>query len=141
MTQQQLHDWNRRIIEEFRTQGGRVRKEFGDSPLLLMTTIGAKSGQRRTNPLLYLAYDNRLFIFAAKNGAPTNPDWYANLRADPAVIVELGTEQFEATAVVLEGEERDRIYAKQVELMPGFAEYQKKTTRLIPVIELIRRSS
>ncbi len=105
-TQQQLHDWNRRIIEEFRTHGGQVRKEFGDAPLLLLTTTGAKSGQQRTNPLLYLAYNDRLFIFAAKNGAPTNPDWYANLRAHPTVPVELGAGQFEATAVVLGREEK-----------------------------------
>jgi deazaflavin-dependent oxidoreductase (nitroreductase family) len=138
MTQQDLHDWNRRIIEEFRTHGGQVRQEFGSAPLLLLNTTGAKSGKPFTHPLLYLADQERLFIFAAKNGTPTNPDWYYNLLAHPQVV-ELGTERFQATAVVLEGEGRDWIYAKQVERMPGFAEYQKKTSRQIPVIELIQR--
>src|SRR5438270_439137 len=110
MTQQDLHDWNRRIIEEFRANGGRVRKQFGDAPLLLLNTAGAKSGNLRTNPLLYLAYGERLFIFAANNGASSNPDWYHNLLVHPDVTVELGTERFEARAVILEGEERERIY-------------------------------
>jgi deazaflavin-dependent oxidoreductase (nitroreductase family) len=139
MTQQHLHDWNRQVIEEFRAHEGRVRKQFGSSPLLLLNTTGAKSGKPYTNPLLYLTYNERLLIFAAKNGAPTNPDWYYNLLAHPQVLIELGAEQFQATAVVLEEEERDQIYAKQVELMPEFAEYQKKTSRQIPIIELIRQ--
>lgn len=140
MTQHNANDFNRQIIEEFHTHEGHVGGPFEGASLLLLTTTGAKSEQRRINPLVYLSEGERLFVFASKAGAPTNPDWYANLRAHPAVTVEVGTEQFEAMAVVVEGEERDRIYAQQAQQMPGFADYQKKTTRQIPVVELVRRN-
>ncbi|GHO49803.1 nitroreductase family deazaflavin-dependent oxidoreductase [Ktedonospora formicarum] len=136
-----FNDWNRRIIEEFRAHGGKVGGPFEGVTLLLLTTTGAKSGQKRINPLTYLLDCERLFIFAAKGGSPTNPDWYHNLLAHPQVTVELGTEQFEATAVLLEGEERDQIYAKEMQAHPGAADYEKKTTRKIPVVELVRRKS
>ena len=100
MAQRNLHEWNRQIIEEFRVHEGHVGGPFEDTPLLLLTTTGAKSGQRHVNPLVYLADGERLFVFAAKNGAPTNPDWYYNLRAHPTVTVEVGTERFVATAVI-----------------------------------------
>ncbi|HEX6776689.1 MAG TPA: nitroreductase family deazaflavin-dependent oxidoreductase, partial [Ktedonobacterales bacterium] len=109
-------------------------------PLLLLTTTGAKSGQRYTNPTMYLADGNRLLVFASKGGAPTHPDWYHNLVANPDVTVEVGPETYEATAAVLTGEERDRWYAKQSELYPQFGEYQKKTPRTIPVIALTRKA-
>jgi deazaflavin-dependent oxidoreductase (nitroreductase family) len=141
MTQQNPNDWNRQIIEEFRANGGKVGGMFANANLLLLTTTGAKSGQRRVNPLGYLAEGDRLFIFATKRGEPTNPDWYHNLLAHPDVTVEVGTETFEATATVLPDEERDRIYAKQAALVPTFANYQSKTDRIIPVVELRRRTN
>ncbi len=138
MAEPNFHDWNRQIIEEFRTNEGKVGGPFEDVPLLLLTTRGAKSGQQRINPLTYLLDGGRLFIFAAKGGSPTNPDWYHNLVAHPQVIVEVGTEQFEATAVPVSGEKRDQIYARETQIHPGAADYEKKTTRKIPVVELVR---
>ena len=135
------NDWNRKIIEEFRANGGTVGGPFEGAPLLLLTTMGAKSGQRRTTPLVYMPDGERMIIFASKAGAPTNPDWYHNLIAHPQVTVEVGTETFDVTAVVATGEERDRLYALQAKRNPGFAEYQEKTTRLIPVIALERRKN
>lgn len=133
-------DWNRQIIEEFRANGGKVGGVWEGRRLLLLTTTGAKSGQRRTNPLAYLPDGDRLLIFASKAGAPTNPDWYHNLVAHPNVTVELGAETYEATATVLTGEERDRLYAKQAQVSPAFADYQAKTTRAIPVVALSRKA-
>lgn len=133
-------DWNRQLIEEFRANAGKVGGMWEGRPLLLLTTTGAKSGQRYTHPTMYLADGNRLLVFASKGGAPTHPDWYHNLVANPNVTVEVGPETYEATAVVLTGEERDRWYAKQSELYPQFGEYQKKTTRTIPVVALTRKA-
>lgn len=133
------NDWNRRVIEEFRANGGKVGGQFEGAPLLLLTTTGAKSGQRRTTPVMYLPDGNRLIIFASKAGAPTNPDWYHNLAAHPQATVEVGTETFDITSVVATGEERDRLFARQAELYPGFANYQARITRQIPVIALERR--
>ncbi len=135
------NDWNSKIIDEFHANGGKVGGPFEGAPLLLLTTTGAKSGQRRTTPLVYMPNADRMFIFASKAGAPTNPDWYHNLVAHPQVTVEVGTETFEATAVVITGEERDRLYALQAKRNPGFAEYQTKTTRKIPVVELERQKN
>jgi deazaflavin-dependent oxidoreductase (nitroreductase family) len=133
-----MNNWNRGTIEEFRANGGKVGGVWEGRPLLLLTTTGAKSGQRRTNPTMYLLDGDRLLVFASKSGAPTNPDWYHNLLAHPQVTVEVGTETYQATATVLTGEERDRLYAKQAELYPQFADYQAKSTRKIPVIALER---
>jgi len=132
-------DWNRALIEAFRANGGRVGGPWEGRPLLLLTTTGAKSGKRHTNPTMYLSDGDRLLIFATKRGEPTNPDWYHNLLAHQEVTVEVGTETYEAIATVLTGEERDRLYAKQAELYPFFAEYEKKTTRTIPVVALERK--
>ena len=140
MAQPNVHDWNSQVIAEFRANGGKVQA-FGRQPLLLLHTKGAKSGQERINPLAYLADGDRLLIFASRAGSPNNPDWYYNLLAHPDVTVEVGTEKFEATASVVEGEERDRLYAKQASVNPAFAEYQQKTTRKIPVIALVRKES
>lgn len=107
--------------------------------MLLLTTTGAKSGQRRTSPLMYMPDNNRMIIFASKAGAPTNPDWYHNLIAHPETTVEVGTETVAVKAVVTSGEERDRLYAKQAKQNPGFADYEKKTTRQIPVVALERQ--
>ncbi len=133
------NDWNRQTIEAFRANGGKVGGMWEGRPLLLLTTTGAKSGQRHTTPTMYLADGDRLLIFASKGGAPTNPAWYHNLLAHPVVTVEVGSETYEATARVLSGEERDHFYAIQSERFPQFAEYQAKTNRKIPVIALERR--
>ena len=133
-------DWNREIIEEFRRSGGIVGGMFEGKPVLLLTTTGAKTGQRRINPAMYLADGERILVFASKGGAPTNPDWYHNLVADPSVTVEVGEETFEATATVLTGEDRDQVYARQAELYPQFGEYQEMTTRTIPVVALTRQA-
>jgi deazaflavin-dependent oxidoreductase (nitroreductase family) len=132
-------DWNRRIIEEFRANEGRVGGMFEGHPLLLLHHYGAKSGQERVNPVAYQTLpDGSFAIFASKGGAPTNPDWYHNLLAHPKATVEVGTESFDVEAREATGEERDRIWTKQKELMPGFAEYEQKTSRQIPVIVLER---
>ena len=132
-------DWNRQTIEAFRANGGKVGGMWEARPLLLLTTTGAKSGQRHTTPTMYLRDGDRLLIFASKGGAPTNPAWYHNLVTHPQVTVEVGSETYEATATILTGEERDRLYARQAELYPQFGEYQANTTRKIPVIALERR--
>ncbi|MGD0943605.1 MAG: nitroreductase family deazaflavin-dependent oxidoreductase [Acidimicrobiales bacterium] len=132
------NSWNQKIIEEFRSSGGEVGGQFAAAPLLLLTSTGAKTGQKRTTPVMYLADGDRLAVFASKAGAPTNPDWYRNLLAHPRASVEVGTETFEVEAEVASPAERDRLYAIQAERYPGFAEYQEKTTRVIPVI-LLRR--
>ena len=133
------NDWNRQVIEEFRANGGKVGGMWEGRPLLLLTTTGARSGKRHTTPTMYLPDGDRLLVFASKGGAPTNPDWYHNLLAHPEVTVEVGSETYKATATPLTGEERDRLYARQAELYPQFADYQKKTTRKIPVVALERR--
>jgi deazaflavin-dependent oxidoreductase (nitroreductase family) len=132
------NDFNRRIIDEFRANGGRVGPPFEGAPMVLLTTTGRKSGQPHTTPLVPLEEDGRTYVFASMGGAPKHPAWYFNLQATPRVRVEHGTEAFEATARVLKGDERDRVYARQAALRPQFAEYQQKTERTIPVIELIR---
>jgi deazaflavin-dependent oxidoreductase (nitroreductase family) len=137
----EFDEWNRKIIEEFHANGGKVGGQFAGGSLLLLTTTGAKSGKRRVNPLAYTTDGDRLVIIASKGGAPSSPDWYYNLVTHPKVTVEVGTETFEATATVVAGEERDILYAKQAALMPGFAEYEKKTTRKIPVVVLERHKS
>jgi deazaflavin-dependent oxidoreductase (nitroreductase family) len=130
--------FNQALIEEFRANGGKAGGPFEGRPVLLLTTTGAKSGRRITTPLVYLQDGERVLIFASKGGSPRNPDWYHNLVANPTVTVEVGTETYDAKAVVVTGEERDRLYAKQAEAMPIFATYQEKTTRTIPVIALER---
>ncbi len=134
-------DWNSRIIEEFRANGGQVGGPFAGGTLLLLTTTGAKSGKRRTAPLAYLPDGSRVIIFATKGGSPTHPDWYHNLVANPQATVEVGNETFDVIATPTTGEERDRLWARQVERNPAFGEYQTKTTRQIPVIALERRAS
>jgi deazaflavin-dependent oxidoreductase (nitroreductase family) len=132
------NDWNKAVIEEFRANGGKVGGQFDGSPLLLLTTAGAKTGRPYTTPVMYLPDGDRLVVFASKGGAPTNPDWYHNLVAHPTATVEVGTETYQVDAVVTTGEERDQLYARQAEQFPGFAEYEAKTTRTIPVIRLKR---
>jgi deazaflavin-dependent oxidoreductase (nitroreductase family) len=133
----EISDWNRRTIEEFRSSQGKMGGVWEGRPLLLLTTTGAKSGQPRTNPVMYLRDGDRLFVFGSKSGAPTHPDWYHNLLAHPDVTVELGDQTFAAVAQPVTGEERDRIYEKWAQMNPQFREYQENTTRIIPVIELV----
>jgi deazaflavin-dependent oxidoreductase (nitroreductase family) len=131
-------DWNRQIIEEFRANQGTVGGQFAGAPVLLLTTTGARSGRPHTTPMMYLPEGDRMYVFASKAGAPTNPDWYHNLKANPTVTAEVGADTFSAHAEEVTGPERDRIYAEQAERYPGFAEYQEKTTRRIPVVALER---
>jgi deazaflavin-dependent oxidoreductase (nitroreductase family) len=135
----EANDWNAQIIDEFRSNGGRVGGQFEGAPLLLLTTTGAKSGKERVNSMMYLAEGDRVYVFASKAGAPTNPDRYHNVVATPEATVEVGSNTYEVTATVVTGEERDRIYATQAEPYPGFAEYQANTERVIPVVALDRR--
>jgi deazaflavin-dependent oxidoreductase (nitroreductase family) len=130
------NDWNKAIIEEFRANGGQVGGNFAGRPLLLLHTKGAKSGEERVNPVAYTKDGDKLVVIASKGGAPTNPDWYHNIVANPHVTVEVGTEKIEATASVAGEPERRRLYDEMVKVMPGFADYEKKTTRAIPVIVL-----
>jgi len=129
-------DWNKKIIEEFRANGGKVGGQFAGAPLLLLHTTGAKSGQARVNPMMYLADGDDHVVFASKAGAPTNPDWYHNLVANPRASIEVGEKTYNVVARVADGETRERLWSKQKELYPGFADYEAKTTRQIPVVIL-----
>jgi deazaflavin-dependent oxidoreductase (nitroreductase family) len=135
-----VNDFNRNLIDEFRAADGKVGGQFEGAPLLLLTTTGAKTGRTHTTPVVYLEDGGRIFVFASKGGAPTNPAWFHNLVAHPTVTVELPGETFEARAVTVEGPERERIWTAQKELMPGFKDYEAKTERQIPVVELERAS-
>ena len=132
----EANDWNTRIIEEFRANGGKVGGQFAGAPLLLLHTTGANTGQARVNPMMYLADGNDHVVFASKAGAPTNPDWYHNLVANPRASIEVGDQTFNVVARVAEGETRERLWSRQKELYPGFADYEAKTTRQIPVVIL-----
>src|SRR5690349_22902555 len=133
-----VNNFNQTVITEFRANDGKVGGMFANTPLLLLTTIGAKSGQPRTAPLAYITDGDRFAIVASKAGAPTNPDWYYNLLANPVVTVEIGGERFQARAVVAKGQERERLYAQMAARLLQFAEYQQKTSRQIPVVVLER---
>lgn len=133
-----VNTWNEKIIEEFRANDGKVGGQFKGAPVLLLHTRGSKSGLERVNPMMYLEDGGHEYVFASKAGADTNPDWYLNLVANPEVTVELGSEIFTAAATPVTGAERDRIYSIQAERYPGFKEYEEKTTRVIPVVELVR---
>jgi deazaflavin-dependent oxidoreductase (nitroreductase family) len=130
--------WNGKIIDEFRANGGKVGGPFDGAPLLLLHTTGAKSGRERVNPMMYLDLDGHRYVFATKSGADDNPDWYHNLVANPAVTVEVDADIYPATAAPVNGADRDRIYAEQARRYPGFAEYETKTARRIPVVEITR---
>jgi deazaflavin-dependent oxidoreductase (nitroreductase family) len=132
-----VQDWNNKIIREFRANDGRVGGPFAGSPVLLLHTTGAKTGLERVNPMMYADLDGHRYVFATKAGADTNPDWYWNLVTHPDVTVEVGTETYEAAAVPVTGDDRDRIYAEQARQYQGFAEYEQMTSRIIPVVELI----
>jgi deazaflavin-dependent oxidoreductase (nitroreductase family) len=129
-------DFNQQIIDQFRANGGEVGGPFEGAPMLLLHHVGARSGQERVSPLVYLADRGRYVIFASKGGAPQNPAWYHNVKANPDVTIEVGTETMRATAEEVTGPERDRLYATQARARPNFAEYEQKTDRLIPVVAL-----
>jgi deazaflavin-dependent oxidoreductase (nitroreductase family) len=133
----EVKDWNQGIVEEFRENRGQVAS-FGSQPLLLLHHRGAKTGIERVNPLAYQELDGGYAVFASKGAAPTNPDWYHNLIANPEVTIEVGDETVAVKARVAEAEERERIWEEQKPRNPGFAEYERKTSRVIPVVILER---
>jgi deazaflavin-dependent oxidoreductase (nitroreductase family) len=135
----EMNDFNQGVIDEFRANDGKTTGPFENQLLMIMTTTGAKSGQERVIPIVYTRDGDRIVIAASKGGAPTNPDWYFNIVANPEVTLELPGDTFKARGAVVEDRaERDRLYAAHAEAMPGFAEYELKTDRVIPVIVLER---
>jgi deazaflavin-dependent oxidoreductase (nitroreductase family) len=126
------------IIDEFRANGGKVGGGFEGRPMILLTIKGRTTGTERTTPLVYLPHDDRVFVFASKGGAPEDPDWYKNLVVNPDVTVEIGDEQYAARAVVITGPERDELFDRQMKAAEQFRTYQTNTTRVIPVVELVR---
>jgi deazaflavin-dependent oxidoreductase (nitroreductase family) len=132
-------DPNRQTIAEFRANRGQVGGNFAGAPLLLLHTVGARSGQPRINPMMYLADSDRYLVFASKAGSDRNPDWYWNLRANPDVTIEVSDQTIPVHGTELTGAERDENYRLQASRYPGFAAYQQKTARIIPVIALTRR--
>lgn len=136
-----MSDYNTQIIEEFRANAGKVGGSWEGRDLLLLTTTGRKSGRKHTTPMVYSRDGDRLLVYASKAGAPTHPDWYVNLVADPNVTVEVGADRYDAVATPLTGDERDRAFAEQAARAPTFAEYAAKTDRVIPVVALTRAPS
>ena len=135
-----MSDWNAQIIEEFRANEGRVGGMFEGAPLLLLHSTGAKSGETRVSPVMYQSVGDDLAIFASYAGGPNNPAWYHNLLANPEASVEVGTESMEVTARVADDGEREPIWSRQKRDYPGFADYESKTSRTIPVVILEPRS-
>ena len=131
------NDWNAQTIAEFRRNHGKVGGNFEGAPLLLLHHTGARTGKQRVNPMMYLKDGDRYLVFASKAGADTNPDWYHNIKAHPDVQIEVGDETMDAHASEIKGPERDRLYARQASLYPRFADYQKQTKRVIPVMALL----
>ncbi|MGE5617495.1 MAG: nitroreductase family deazaflavin-dependent oxidoreductase [Candidatus Woesearchaeota archaeon] len=134
-----MGDYNQRIIDEFRANGGQPPSWTGSSPLLLLHHRGAKSGAERVNPVAYLQDNGRYVIFASKAGAPANPGWYHNLKSHPDVTIEVGAETLDVVAAEVSGDERERLFSAQAQVSPQFKEYQENTDRLIPVIVLTPR--
>jgi deazaflavin-dependent oxidoreductase (nitroreductase family) len=131
-----LQAFNKNLVDEFRANAGKVTGQFANADLLLLTTTGAKSGERRVSPLAYFRVDGKLIIIGSFAGAPVNPAWVHNLRANPQARVEIGTDAFDVTARELPAAEREELFPKVTALAPGFAEYQSKTSRVIPMFEL-----
>jgi deazaflavin-dependent oxidoreductase (nitroreductase family) len=134
-----IDDFNRRIMDEFHANAGKVGGPFEGADILILTSTGARTGQTRWNPLAYSRDGDRFVIVASKGGAPTSPDWYHNLVANPSAVIEVGTDVISVEASVAAGEERDRLYAQHAEKMPQFIEYAKKTERTIPVVVLTQK--
>lgn len=135
-----MSDWNKKIIEEFRANDGRVGGPYANNTLLILHTTGAKSGKEHINPLVTFVDDDRLVVVASKGGAPSHPDWYFNLIANPEVTVEYGIEVFRAKASVASEPERTQLYEKMESRLAAFTEYKQKTNRVIPVVTLTRLS-
>jgi len=133
-----MAEFNKKVIDEFRSSGGNVGGQFAGAPMIIVTHSGAKSGKSYTTPLVYSKDGDRYVIIASKAGAPNNPSWYHNLVAHPEVTLEIGAEKFKARAKEVKGEERDRLFAAQAKMMPQFNDYAKKTARKIPVFVLER---
>jgi deazaflavin-dependent oxidoreductase (nitroreductase family) len=130
--------WNDAIIEEFRSNDGKVGGNFAGAPMVLIHHIGAKSGIERVSPLVYLPDGDDMVVAATKGGSPSHPDWYHNLRSHPRITVEVGSETFEVEAVETTGSDRDQLWQRLVELRPGFGTYEAKTTRVFPMFRLRR---
>jgi deazaflavin-dependent oxidoreductase (nitroreductase family) len=136
----EMDDWNQQIIEEFRANDGKVGGQFEGAPMILVHHRGARTGTERVTPLVYQPDGSDYVVFGSKGGAPTHPHWYLNLVANPDTTVEVGADTVEVTARVAEGDERERLWTRQKELMPGFAEYEKTAgDRQIPVVVLSPR--
>jgi deazaflavin-dependent oxidoreductase (nitroreductase family) len=132
-----VSDWNQQVIDEFRANEGRVGGMFEGAPMIIIHHLGAKTGVERETPLVYFAEDDgQMIIVASKGGAPENPAWYYNLKANPTINVEVGAEKFPVTVDEVTGDERDQVWKRIVAERPGFGEYQEKTSRLIPVLRL-----
>jgi deazaflavin-dependent oxidoreductase (nitroreductase family) len=129
-------NWNKNVIEQYRANGGKMNGWNDGKNLLLLTTKGAKTGQEHTNPVAFTRDGERYLVIASKRGGPTNPDWYYNLLANPEVTMEVGNERIQAQATVSEEPERTRLYDQMAAILPGFAEYQRNTTRKIPLVIL-----
>lgn len=140
MASDEMNAFNKKIIDEFRANGGKVGPPFAGAPMILLTTKGAKSGRLLTTPLVYNQEGEQMTIIASMAGAPNNPAWYHNIVANPRIEVEVGTEKFWVNARETNGEERDTLYAKQAAKFPAFADYETKTTRKIPVFVLTRQT-
>ena len=134
----EMSEFNDKVIREFRANQGKVGGQIANMPVLLLTATGAKTGRALTRPLVYTTDGDRIVVIASFAGAPTSPPWYFNLVANPVATVELGSESFQVRATETSGEERQRLFDQQAEQMPIFADYQKKTTRQIPVLVLTR---
>jgi deazaflavin-dependent oxidoreductase (nitroreductase family) len=134
-----MSDYDASIIEEYRANAGRLGGSWEGRDLLLLTTTGRRSGRPHTKPMVYTRDGGRLLVYASKGGAPDHPDWYLNLAADSRVVVEVGPDRYEAIATPLEGAERDREFAAQAARNPVFADYERKTSRVIPVVALTPR--
>lgn len=131
-----MADFNEQVIAEFRANHGKVGGPFEGAPLLLLHTTGAKSGKQRVSPLMYLPDGDNYVIFASKAGSDTNPAWYHNLKANPGATIEVGDDTISVAAQEVTGDARDALYRKQADLYAGFADYERKTTRIIPVVVL-----
>ena len=135
-----FNEFNKKIMAEFHDNAGKVGGPFAGADVLILTTTGAKSGQTRWNPLVYTRDSDRFIIVASKGGAPTSPDWYHNLVANPSAVIEVGSDVISVEARIATGAERDRLYAQHAARMPQFLEYAKNTTRTIPVVVLTRKN-